>query len=362
MQALDVIDERRRPRQSSFGALSAGLIERGTVPAEVLYGGVEPAEPDAGDATEARSDIIAAAERLLAERAEFPAIIAPQDTALLQAQAEAERTRPLQSSFGSLSAGMVERGKLPELLNAAQIALLLRPDTVEMEELLSRGDPQQGGDEPHAAEPADADDAEAAQAGSAGSWARSGFIFPPTPSGPQVDGPSGTPVVAAPRSSEPLAAITSALYLPVHRDIDAEPDDGLAAEPTGAAPKPRRWMSIWKTSLLVTAVWGWMMLGLPEPPVPVPSDPVVDGAADAPAEMPTVAAEPDTALPVVAGDAPAPAPPTIEATEDQPDATPTAPWEFPRQRPGAVLDEPTLPIMIAPLLCANARLCAGDNR
>jgi len=36
------IDERRRPRQSNFGALSSGMIVRGSVPAAVLFG-AEPA-------------------------------------------------------------------------------------------------------------------------------------------------------------------------------------------------------------------------------------------------------------------------------------------------------------------------------
>jgi len=30
MRALDVTDERRRPRQSNFGSLGAGMVARGT--------------------------------------------------------------------------------------------------------------------------------------------------------------------------------------------------------------------------------------------------------------------------------------------------------------------------------------------
>ena len=38
MTGIQAIDERRRPRQSNFGALSAGMIVRGAVPSHVLYG------------------------------------------------------------------------------------------------------------------------------------------------------------------------------------------------------------------------------------------------------------------------------------------------------------------------------------
>ena len=43
MADFDPTDERRRPRQTSFGALSAGMIVRGSVPASVLYGTDMPA-------------------------------------------------------------------------------------------------------------------------------------------------------------------------------------------------------------------------------------------------------------------------------------------------------------------------------
>ena len=38
MADFELTDERRRPRQTSFGALNAGMIVRGSVPASVLYG------------------------------------------------------------------------------------------------------------------------------------------------------------------------------------------------------------------------------------------------------------------------------------------------------------------------------------
>lgn len=88
----------------------------------------------------------------------------------------------------------------------------------------------------------------------------------------------------------------------------------------------------------------------------------MDSAADVPVELPPVTAQPETTLPV-AGDTPAPAAlSAIEAAEDQADVTPTAPWEFPRQRPGAMHEEATLPTMLAPPACVNARLCAGEDR
>jgi hypothetical protein len=42
MPDFDLTDERRRPRQTSFGSLSAGMIVRGSVPASVLYGTEAP--------------------------------------------------------------------------------------------------------------------------------------------------------------------------------------------------------------------------------------------------------------------------------------------------------------------------------
>jgi hypothetical protein len=43
MPELELIDERRRARQTNFGSLSAGMIVRGAVPASVLYGSEPPA-------------------------------------------------------------------------------------------------------------------------------------------------------------------------------------------------------------------------------------------------------------------------------------------------------------------------------
>ena len=47
MPDFDLTDERRRPRQTSFGSLCAGMIVRGSVPASVLYGTDAPPRPQA---------------------------------------------------------------------------------------------------------------------------------------------------------------------------------------------------------------------------------------------------------------------------------------------------------------------------
>jgi hypothetical protein len=45
MPDSDVTDERRRPRQTTFGSLNAGMIVRGSVPESVLYGTGAPTRP-----------------------------------------------------------------------------------------------------------------------------------------------------------------------------------------------------------------------------------------------------------------------------------------------------------------------------
>lgn len=139
--AGDPNDERRRPRMSNFSSLSAGLIERGKVSAEVLYG-ADAAEPVAAAEPATRLNIIAAAAakvadaRRLALLAEAPVVLADPDGMTAKAALEEERTRARQMNFGALSAGMLERGKLPRhILTAAQVELLLTPHTVDLEEL-----------------------------------------------------------------------------------------------------------------------------------------------------------------------------------------------------------------------------------
>jgi len=45
MADFELNDERRRPRQTNFGSLSAGMIVRGSVPASILFAAEAPSRP-----------------------------------------------------------------------------------------------------------------------------------------------------------------------------------------------------------------------------------------------------------------------------------------------------------------------------
>jgi len=204
--ALETVDERLRPRQSNFGSLGAGMIERGKVPAHILYG-AESAESEAPADGIIDVNVAAAAAasllqlRALASVAPRPtpreveparpsppveaarqpdhapvAPVEPVEVAPAEVVAKVvaevvpidERVRPRQSNFGSLGASMVERGNVPAHilyggpLSAAQIELLLNPDVV-VTPAAAPGDPasQPGEADALAAPPVDQPDAPA---------------------------------------------------------------------------------------------------------------------------------------------------------------------------------------------------------
>lgn len=307
-------EEARRPRQSSFGALSAGLIERGTVPPEVLLGGPEPeagAEADAGDGG-------IAARELQAEREAWHARL-PAHKLLSEEQGLAERRRTREASFGSLGAGMVERGGAlsRQILSQAQIELLLSPRPVEHEEFLSLATEDDDGDSP-----VDVDEDVAAAAE------------------PVVSAIAAEDRPALPAAAQNLLPIPQEPAKPIptpqdfYRAAVAE-EQSTAAAPDEPPRKSFRTVRIWATCLLL------LLLSLPEPastPAPAP--------ALATAEpMPAVAAE---AAPPVAEPAPeaasVPEPtvaPAIEAAEEEEaPQPPTVTMSLERARPGPVVETP----------------------
>jgi len=308
-------EEARRPRQSSFGALSAGLIERGTVPPEVLLGGPEPearAESDAGDGG-------IAARELQAEREAWHARL-PAHKLLSEEQGLAERRRTREASFGSLGAGMVERGGAlsRQILSQAQIELLLSPQPVEHEEFLNLATEDEDGDSP-----VDVDEDVAAAA------------EPVVPAIAAEDRP------ALPAAAQNLLPILQEPAKPIptpqdfYRAAIAE-EQSAAAAPDEPPRKSFRTVRIWATCLLL------LLLSLPEQastPAPAPAV-----ATAEPMPVPAVAA---VASPAVAEPAPeaasVPEPavaPAIEAAEEAAPQPPTVTMSLERARPGPVVETP----------------------
>jgi hypothetical protein len=320
MRALDVIDERRRPRQSNFGSLGAGMVARGTVPAELLA--------DAADADEAapaallqRPSIVAQANRRHAERM-ARATRTPQDAALLQA----ERTRPRESTFASLTGSMVERGKLPrDILTAAQIERLLLGEPVDTQPLLpSLGEPAHATDVnavSDAALPADIFD-DAAEDAMALAWA-----------------PSASPDVAADHSVGALSEPPLLRDLPLPASLyvvrPTEPVEPPVSDASVVPPTWRRSAGAWAAMLAVLVVTGFLPSGTWRPSIPAPATLDVVPAVEA--------EEPDQAAPVAAQ--PAMAPPeavetvAAELPGDDDAAAPVAPVEIKRWRPGAAQEQ-----------------------
>lgn len=59
MADFDLNDERRRPRQTNFGSLSAGMIVRGSVPASVLFGAEAPPRPQPASLRDVNANVTA---------------------------------------------------------------------------------------------------------------------------------------------------------------------------------------------------------------------------------------------------------------------------------------------------------------
>jgi len=164
--ALRAADERKRPRQSNFGSLSGGLIERGKVPDEVLYG-PDGDSPERSAAPVSESTIAATADFAPAgpmepfeARVIRPAV--PDDKADAERQAAEERTRPLETTFGSLTEDLLERGKLPRhILTKEQVELLLTPQKVAPEVLRQVSDAVERREDDGLAHSPPVDDAEA---------------------------------------------------------------------------------------------------------------------------------------------------------------------------------------------------------
>jgi len=332
MRASSAIDERRRPRQSNFGSLSAGMIVRGTVPAELLTP-VEPPEAEPAEATAPPPGIIALANRRHAERV-ARAPYRRLDKALL----EAERKRPRESNFASLTASMVERGKVSrDILSAAQVELLLQPQPVDMQQLQRLVEAAPREDDP----------------------------------APAVDDPAPDPDIAEEEvEADPTALAPS---LPLYA---AEPSDVIlvpAPTPSTAAPEPvtildaptpRRPAGMWAAALLaMTVIGGTPSSTLLMPPVAPPTAVVAPPAeTEQPDLMSLVSVETMAAPPEAAEPTAGMALPAVEAIDEDEQAAPAAPIEFRRQRPGAVQEEPEPPVAMPPPPCETARSCAGIDR
>jgi hypothetical protein len=314
MQALSVTDERRRARLANFGSLSAGLVVRGTVPAELLTpvgnADLEVAEPPAQP-----PGIVALANRRHAERMRRTER-ARQDPGLL----EAERKRPRESNFASLTGSMVERGKVSrDILTAAQVDLLLQPEPVEMQQLLGLGEQA-----PEAHEPTTAIDHTAAAG------------FPA--SAPPPPAPEAAPVdrdIAAGSPDLPKSAPAS-LYIvrtPDPLEAVAQPDTD-----SSVPARSRRTLPLAIVALVIAAAIGGHPSSTYLPPVATPAiDRALATEAEAPDQVPPAPAEP--VAPEVADQPGQTASPAAEATED--DApTPVAPVEIRRWRPGAAQGDP----------------------
>lgn len=88
MTDLDLTDERRRPRQTSFGALSGGMIVRGSVPASVLYGTEAPRSQPPSSLREVSAKVATAVTQSLA------VAVAPRAATVVPLNSEVVATAP----------------------------------------------------------------------------------------------------------------------------------------------------------------------------------------------------------------------------------------------------------------------------